>query len=351
VVKIMSKERVLIEIDPTIPQPYWSYIKERNGNVARRIASHLGIEFDHRPADGVDRHAFFVPSKTLPKKAAHALGITTVHDFYGGAVEDLLHVSKSALHSRIRKDSNQPLAYSEKFAAQVADVVLPGFTFFGVDEGFDESDGAGQDLVTSIGHLRSLLGSLDPYFVSQNGMVLEVNLEDARTTSAGIFYLGGELYSQLARQKDIKMNGRTLYGGAVMRICRGGFDSLSRCSRGDNHSGLVIEQAGIIHERMGLFDPLVSRASYDVLQGITSQGEFLSGVTDITYRLGGSSPAEVLALDYFRQNPDIVFIDADVTLDYPIGAPAPNEVIFLDQPSLRITAKLLEVDNYSTRLI
>jgi len=340
-----------------------SYIRERNSNVARHIAKHLGISFDDTLTDYRTVQSYIVPSKTIQLNEAHRMGICTVDDFYGGAVRDLLHVSKTVLHNRVGRATDGPAAYSPSFAATVSDIVLPGFAFFTIKEGYaafnelsrrgylarlkrsDESGGAGQNVVLGEKHMTSLLKQIDQIELRRKGLVLETNLNACRTVSAGIFFVDGQVYSQLACQKDIQRGDRTIYGGAVMKICRGGFENLFRFGSCGENVELAIRQARSMHEAMGYFDPLLSRASYDVLQGETSNGEFLSGVTDITCRLGGSSPAEVLALDYFRRKPGAMFVDADVTLDYnPVGVPGQDDVVFLDQPTLRITAKLLEVD-------
>src|SRR3989344_6609008 len=100
---MMLKKRVSIQVDPNIPEPYLSYIRERNSNVARHIAKHLGISFDDTLTDYRTVQSYIVPSKTIQLNEAHRMGICTVDDFYGGAVRDFVSMVQKRLPQPLRQ--------------------------------------------------------------------------------------------------------------------------------------------------------------------------------------------------------------------------------------------------------
>jgi Protein of unknown function (DUF3182) len=52
------------------------------------------------------------------------------------------------------------------------------------------------------------------------------------------------------------------------------------------------------------------RLGYDIGQGIDSEGRPRSGVFESSWRIGGASPAELLALTEFAQDPSAQVIEA-----------------------------------------
>jgi hypothetical protein len=55
---------------------------------------------------------------------------------------------------------------------------------------------------------------------------------------------------------------------------------------------------------------IASRRNYDVGQGIDGEGLHRSGVFESAWRIGGASPAELLALTEFTQDPSAQVIEA-----------------------------------------
>ena len=363
------KKEVVTFTPSGIPEPYNTYISERNANVGGHLAKIQGIEFTGEYTDSQldTKHKYYVPAKTLQSEIAEELGIRTSQDLYGGVVEHHIFATKAILHPTLYPNSPKPNVYPANFTTRIVEMglVLPGYTTFDPSfneaqeifnrlqqQGFnvrlkepDQSDGDGQLRVADQSDLAKTIARYHPEYVVCKGIVLEANMEEATTVSVGQTTIAGRDYSHIAFQKDIRDKGRTMYGGAVMRIFRKGLDHLAQNHFQESHIAIAVQQSYQMYEAYGDLDPKLSRASFDILQGYDARGNFSSGVTDQTFRLGGSSPAEVLAIEYLNTNPNADFIDAEVTLDYDPKLPIEKLAeVFLNQPTLRITAKLMEND-------
>ena len=62
---------------------------------------------------------------------------------------------------------------------------------------------------------------------------------------------------------------------------------------------------------MPSFDGLfASRSNYDVAQGVDDEGVWRSGVLEQSWRIGGASGAEIAALQMFRDQPRLRWVQA-----------------------------------------
>src|SRR5690606_7725012 len=59
-----------------------------------------------------------------------------------------------------------------------------------------------------------------------------------------------------------------------------------------------------------------SRCNYDVVQGPDELGRWRSGVLEQSWRIGGASAAELLALQAFREDPALDAVTASTTEVY-----------------------------------
>ena len=112
------------------PEAYREFIKSRNAVIARDIADYMGIPYyEHTEQKKAPAKAsYLVPAITVDRKMAEQLGIESEADFYGGRVDCRSMVGKSILHESV--SSQTPQFYSEEFAHNVRNLVLPGFTGF-----------------------------------------------------------------------------------------------------------------------------------------------------------------------------------------------------------------------------
>ena len=88
---------------------------------------------------------------------------------------------------------------------------------------------------------------------------------------------------------------------------------------------------------------IASRISYDVLFGYDNYGNQLSGITDITGRVGGTCPAIMQSAIRFKANPSLNTTFAEVTLNYHPDQSLPEEkdsTLYINQPTLRLSAKV-----------
>lgn len=355
----MNKEIVNLNLDNTTGRlPYSLYYRSRNGNTAKEIARYMGLPYTEQ-IDGRNEAVYTVPAVTLDPSRAKSFVAKTVDDFYGTKVEYLGHVGKAILHPVFGKAV--PSFYSSKFAQVVTDYTLPGYSVFTPEAAIEayrqfpcretrvkltnESDGLGQFTVKSEMELTKILKDLDPKMIKTEGLVLEPNLRDATTISVGYIILGSLPYSFIAHQKnDIAEDGRNRYLGARVLICKGGLRGLNLLPSLNSEEREAVAKADGFNEAYGYFNPVASRLSFDCLFGQTENGESLSGITDITARLGGTCPALVLAVNKLKIAPTGSVVLADVNLNYNPDGPKPSyerkATTFVEHSTLRLTAKV-----------
>lgn len=373
-----NKEGVVIQVDPNIPEPYLTYIKQRNGNVGRDIADHLGLPYVG-DSQSVQRAADYYPvlARTITREQARILGAENTDDFYGLAVEDLNVVGKSILHPSVSR--RHPAFHREQFAMHVLGQTLPGITGFSKEEilmGYDtgyadaldealdygeyglrmklpnESDGVGQFTVYSKADVASILEGIDDRDIREQGLVLEADVRNPETISVGFAKIGQEQLSFIARQKDARVwvdhNGRKVeqnrYGGAHVVVANGPLQLLLQATEVSSHDRAAVEKALVFQEAyQRTYDPLASRLSFDVIFGEGKTGKSLSGISDITGRLGGTCPALMRAAEEFQRDPSVQMVATEVSLNYTPHVHKAEEddaKIYVDHSTLRLTARV-----------
>lgn len=348
--------------------PYFPYIKQRNGEIASRIAKYLGHAYSSDVLmDPPDEPRYIVPGATLDGDTAARLFIKGIDGFYGGYASDLSCVGKTVLHPTITGEA--PAHHNKSFADSVTELglVLPGFSAFNIEEGVlayetltpqfpsglrikapNESDGNGQEVIKDCRHLELLLDQIGTESLSGKGVVIEPNIAGTKeTTSAGQFVLGHDVYSFIASQQDDLVNGRNRYMGAHdVFVMRGTMEDLTGAlNRTGDVRTHIAEKIAIFHDMYSRNFPEVtaSRISYDYLEGADGYMNTLAGITDITARLGGTCPALIPAALHLQAHPHQEAVISQVNLNYQPAVTKNFErqaEVFLDQGSLRITAKI-----------
>lgn len=363
----MGKEvRTYFNIQTEDPR-YLPFKMERNGSIAKRIATHIGLPYNESPLLSLTppEQSYIVPGVTLAKDDAQRLHIENEMDIYGTVVPTFDMVGKSILHPSVTEVT--PAFYNAAFASKVEreGLVLPGVTGFSKNslldayqaigapqKGFrlkstNESDGNGQHEVTGLEHLDQLLTLTGEAELREHGVVLEPNLRNKQTQSTGFFNLGGVQYVFVADQLSGKDD--RYMGGENILVARGDFDVLDNLlQRLNDPRGETAAKAGaFLREYFAHFPSTVaSRMSVDVLSGFHPDYGHVSGVTDITGRLGGLCPATILAAQQLQDNPTQEAAVAEVHLNYEPSVRQPyeeNTAVFMDQAPLRITAKIVQV--------
>ncbi len=362
----MKKEGVIVEVNPNIPQPYLEYVQMRNGQIGKDIAQLCGYSFNGfiSPNEMPSGDNYVVASKTLDRKSASELGIKETSDFYGLVVDSIDQAGKTVLHPAITKET--PPSYNPRFAQKVSEYVLPGYTCFSKDEAFriyskfgkngfgfrfkvaNESDGKGQYKIEDNYHLLNILNR--EKYTLQEGFVLEANLNNPKTISVGFSEIMGQTFSFVSRQKNDSPDkeGWSSYLGGEVLVTKGRLGNLLKTVTLSADEQLAVTKALAFDvEYQRYINPTASRLSYDVVIGRDNYGNKLSGVTDITGRVGGTCPALMVACLAMKENQYIQTVQSEVTLNYDPTKILPEEEgakRYVDHPKLRITARVNATD-------
>lgn len=288
--------------------------------IARRLAVVMGVGCAgmHEGGDRVTGARYFVPSDTLVGlKRARALGIRGEEDFFGGVVPYAFVASKAITHGSARL-GHEPPGWSHEFARRVADATLNGVTVFSLSNAVRAAEtllpagplrikpvlataGRGQILVRNAAELRLALAQQDEDVVRRVGLVLEEHLEDVSTYSVGQIRVGKTVASYCGTQGTTSDRaGLSVYGGSRLTFARGDFSALLALDLPEQ-ARLAVRLAQVYDAAAQACFPgfLASRRNYDVAQGLDARGTRRIGVLEQSWRVGGASSAEVLALEAF----------------------------------------------------
>lgn len=327
--------------------------------IARRLALLQGYEFagEYEPAAPHPGPVYFVPEDTLiGVRAARALGIRSERDLYGGVAPHSFVATKSISHPLVAPDAFAPQGWSAAFGWRVRDAVLPGFTAFTRDDAHRAGElllregplrvksslgtgGLGQLVVTRSEVLDDALEMVDADTLARCGVVLEPNLENVTTYSVGQVRVGDLVASYCGTQQTTASNkGETVYGGSDLAVVRGGFDVLLRLALPPEARLAVTQACTYDAAAMECFAGLfASRRNYDVARGDDAGGHPLSGVLEQSWRVGGSSTAELAALELFRADPTLPAARASCTEVYGDSpAPPPGATVYFRDVDPRV---------------
>jgi hypothetical protein len=310
---------------------------------AKVIAHVLGYEYGgrHQAAKDYTAPVFFVPDDTLLVDEASSLGIRGPSDFYGGIVPHPFVKTKAITHGLVEENAESAPGWSPAFAERVSEIVLPGYTVFSAGDARTAAkrmlrrggirvkkplgaSGKGQSLVTTLQELDALLEMYASEEMATYGLVLEENLRQVRTLSVGHVAIDGVTVAYCGVQRITKDNeGRSVYGGSDLVCVRGGWDALDALAmEPDVRAGVA--EAKLYDQAMSEYPGfMASRRNYDIGQGIDSEGRPRSGVFESSWRIGGASPAELLALTEFAQDPSAQVIEAAHVADFGKHREAP----------------------------
>lgn len=311
--------------------------------LAQWLADALGYPFggEFDAARSYADRLYFVPSDTFVSlDAAARLGIRGEEDLFGGVVPHAFIATKTITHPLVAPDARAPDGWSLALAPQLHDVVLPGFSAFSLDDAGRAGaallehgpvrikmasgiGGIGQWVATDTRELDACLRRLDPEEIARDGLVCEHNLADVETLSVGQVRVGDLLATYCGTQRLTANNaGDEVYGGSDLTVVRGDFDVLL----GLPHDAAVItavQQARAYHAAVMQSFPAMfaSRCNYDVAHGSDERGQRHSGVLEQSWRIGGASGAEIVALAAFRADPALHAVRAS-TVEIYGDAPA-----------------------------
>ncbi|WP_409261409.1 DUF3182 family protein [Pseudomonas putida] len=291
--------------------------------LADRLARLLGCDtvLADVPA-GEAPHYFYLPTETLigPERYA-AMGIRSEQDLFGGLVSHPYMATKAISHP-LPADAEFPLGWTDAFARQASDALLCGYTVFSKADARHAARlllrdgplrvkpvlacaGRGQRVITEADELEPLLANIDERDLALWGLVLEEDLSKVETFSVGQVRVAGLTCSYHGTQQlTHDHQGIEVYGGSELVVVRGDYHALLQLPLED-HLRLAINQAMVYEQAAEQHFPdfIASRRNYDIARGTTAQGHLRSGVLEQSWRVGGASSAELLALQAFADDP------------------------------------------------
>ncbi|KAB2697557.1 DUF3182 family protein [Ochrobactrum sp. Kaboul] len=260
--------------------------------------------------DDVDG-TFFIPTVSLIRKSHPELD---ANQFWGGCVDQEYMTTKLATHPAWNEEDELPAGWKPQFAKDLGSAALAGFSVFSHDHAaragaflLDKSKirlkdpyasgGKNQCVFENNHELDVFLQSLSQSEITK-GMVIEEDVENSSTYSVGQVSLAGLTASYLGRQYIAHdPMGESVYAGSRLYVVRGGWDELLlRLRMPVAHR--IIEGARRYDMAAGEhFGLVASRKNYDVLVGPITEDGFCCGVLEQSWRVGGASPAEILAVE------------------------------------------------------
>lgn len=331
------------------PDHSWATLQ----HIAARLAVLKQYEFagEYDPAQQYD-DLYFVPAETLLHATAQKLGIRDENSLFGGCVHAPFAGTKSITHPLINAAATAPAGWSHAFPDAVAPAVLPGFSVFSRADARIACNrllpqntirlkpalamgGSGQIVIESPSDLEAVLTTIDSEILACYGLVLEQNLEQVATYSVGRAQVAGNRISYHGTQRlTSNHQGESVYGGSSLYIVRGDYDALSQLTQ-QPHLLIAIDQARHYDAAAeSLLGVMASRRNYDIAQGVDNHGQDRSGVLEQSWRIGGASPAEIIALEAFA---------ADATLQSICVST--HEVYGSDDPPRHATVHFQGIDS------
>jgi len=305
--------------------------------LAREIASLKGCRYAGL-FDAEHHHGplYFVPRDTLCGDEAGRLKVSGTQDIFGGAVLHPHVATKVITHPLVRANAAAPNGWSHEFPARVGDDVLNGYSAFLLEDALEAVSkvltrgparlkpangigGRGQQVVKSRSEAAAALRAYDATSLRACGLVVEQDLSsDVETLSVGQVLLDDVCITYFGTQgQTADHRGENVYGGSALTVVNGDFDALLSLDL-DASTRYALGQA-MRYDRAAreLFEGFVaSRRNYDVVVGRDAQELKRSGVLEQSWRAGGASPAELLAIRTFKANPRLKVVRAATVEGY-----------------------------------
>jgi Protein of unknown function (DUF3182) len=313
---------------------------------AKAIAKIKGYEFGgHYDTAYHSGPLFFVPDDTLLLDEASCLGIRSSHDLYGGVVPYLFVKTKAITHGLVDRHAERPRGWSPAFAERVQKIVLPGYTVFSNRDARMaarrmlacgpirlkkplSASGKDQTAITTLNELDAALEKIGADELATYGLVLEENLRQVRTLSVGQVALGSLTISYHGTQRTVTDNqGRPVYGGSDLVCVPGGWETLDALPMSPEIRAAAAAARRYDEATEEFHGFTASRRNYDVAQGIGADGRPRSGVLEPSWRVGGASSAEIMALAAFARDPSLDVVGASHVEEFGTGRRAPAGAI------------------------
>jgi hypothetical protein len=172
--------------------------------------------------------------------------------------------------------------------------------------------GQGQVVISNATELEVALQAVAATELSRDGLVLEENLSDVTTYSIGQVSVADLMAAYWGTQRLTPDNrGAAVYGGSDLTVVRGDFAALLGFDL-PHEVRLAVEHARVYDAAAMTHFPglMASRRNYDVAAGIDAEGRRRLGVLEQSWRIGGASSAEIVALEAFQADANLDVVRA-----------------------------------------
>jgi len=171
--------------------------------------------------------------------------------------------------------------------------------------------GKGQTVIKTMAELDSVLERLPADDIGRHGLVVEENLDQVTTWSIGQVTLAGQTVTYYGSQKvTYDNNKQQAYGGSDLVCVRGGWDAVCPYPMSPPLREALC-QARVYDDAMNEYPGfLASRQNYDIGQGLDQKGRKRSAVFESSWRVGGASPAELVAFAEFVRDPSVQLVES-----------------------------------------
>jgi hypothetical protein len=321
---------------------------ETNRTLARWLAQILGLKYggSYEPQQHDGRDLYLLPTQTLVgAAAARQLGVKGPEDLWGGYVDHDFICTKAISHGLLNRHAQAPPGWAPLFSERVHSVVLDGLSVFSLTDARPAAEhlldagpirlkpihacaGRGQEVIESLDDFDEILAKPEAEASFTDGVVLEQDLDQVITHSVGQSFIGGRVLSYCGDQYLTEdAQGDAVYGGSDLLVVSGGYEQLLKLKLPEDVR-LAIHQAQVFDSAADEAYPgfYASRRNYDIAQGLDSNGQPRSGVLEQSWRMGGASSAEVVALQHFVNDPGMRAIRVSSVETYS-DQPLPAEAI------------------------
>lgn len=292
--------------------------------LAKHLATLLDLEFVGDSAPQRARR-YFVPKQTLVgRKMLDRHGIHGPDDLFGGWVPHDWMATKAVAHPLIGPGAARLPGWVDDLALHSGDLTLRGYTAFSREDAEKagrkllergpvrlkpiHADGArGQSVVHDADELDEALARLSQDKNLSDAVTMEENLDDVETYSVGMVRAGEHRISYCGTQSLTTDNfGDSVYGGSELLVVNGSIETLLRHDLRQPLREVIAcgrEFDRLADKYLPVF--IASRRNYDIAVGRDADGRRRVAVLEQSWRIGGASAAEILALEVFKAEPDL----------------------------------------------
>ena len=309
---------------------------------AARVAGLLGLPRHDNAAQPPSAPRYWIPAATLTRTEAQALGIRDETGLWGGIVP-LAFVATKLVSHPLWPGAAPPPGWQAVSGVEAC--TLPGWSVFSREDAVSACadllaggavrakspyarGGNGQAVIASLDQARERFASPSAAGI-EHGLVVERDLVESATYGVGMARVGAHAIAYHGAQRSVADHrGERVYGGSRLTVFRGTLAQLCQALPQGEAREAVAAAMGYDQAVRSAYPVLASRCNYDVIVGHARDGRRHCGVLEQSWRFGGASMAEVLAMERFAREPGLSWVVAETVERYD-HQPPPGDAVLL----------------------